>query len=51
VTAAQEVVISWRDCDCEWVTKFCDEKHVKFAVVDRDQLVLLVADMRPDTLT
>lgn len=23
----------WRDCDCEWLTKFCDENHVRHATV------------------
>lgn len=35
------VVISWRDCDCEWATKYCDEEHVKYAVVSRSGLAAL----------
>jgi hypothetical protein len=37
------VAISWRDCDCEWSTKTCDELHLRRATVSRAALRNLTA--------
>lgn len=39
----ETVTIAWRDCNCEWATKTCDELHVKRAVVPRAALLTMVA--------
>lgn len=33
------VTVRWYDCNCAWVTKFCDEEHTRFAIVPRDVLL------------
>lgn len=38
-----EVLIHWRDCNCEVITKYCDEEHVKYAVVARELLAEVIA--------
>jgi hypothetical protein len=32
-TSEQRVTVHWYDHDCEWVTKYCDEYHAKYALV------------------
>lgn len=27
------VPVSWYDCDCEWLSKYCDDHHRKYAHV------------------
>ena len=27
------VYVAWAECDCEWVTKFCDDNHMAYAQV------------------
>ena len=35
---SDEVLVSWRDCNCGWATKYCDEEHARYALVPRDGL-------------
>lgn len=37
--------VYWRDCDCEWLTKFCDENHVRHATVPGSLLRNHIADV------
>lgn len=32
------VTVSWYTCDCEWITKYCDEEHYATAVVPKSVL-------------
>ncbi len=32
------VPVFWRDCNCEWATKFCGEEHVRHTLVPRSVL-------------
>jgi hypothetical protein len=30
---AEEVWVTWYDCDCAFISKYCDENHVSRALV------------------
>ena len=32
------VRVFWYDCDCEWITKYCEENHRRSALVPRGVL-------------
>lgn len=40
------VYVSWHDCDCEWVTKYCDKHHRKSAFVPVASLERYVREAR-----
>lgn len=44
-----EVWVAWRDCNCDWTTKYCDDHHLQGATVSRSGLEALTAVPRsPD---
>ena len=43
----ETVLVSWYEHDCDWITKYCDENHRKYAVVPRAILV----ELDPEVLT
>jgi hypothetical protein len=39
MTVTDDLVrVFWYDCDCEWVTKYCEEFHRRSALVPRGVL-------------
>lgn len=32
----EKVLVKWYECDCQWLTKYCDEEHVRTAWVPLD---------------
>lgn len=31
-------IVYWYDCDCDWISKYCDENHRRSALVELDYL-------------
>lgn len=36
--AGELVAVSWTDCDCEWMTSYCDENHRRTTRIPRSAL-------------
>ena len=34
----EPVLVMWYEHDCPWITKYCDEEHLRRATVPRDVL-------------
>lgn len=34
----ENVTVSWYEHECDWITKYCDEHHRKYAVIPRSVL-------------
>lgn len=32
----EPILVHWYDCNCEWITKYCDEYHQKSAYIPAD---------------
>lgn len=34
----EKIAVRWYNCNCEWVSKYCDKHHTEVALIPKDVL-------------